>query len=100
MDRLMTLAQSASASQGPWNDHHLPEEVLVIIAMGIAGLLAMLVFVVVIPVAMHTKNEKEREQTKREIAAYAAEGSITPEEATTMIKAAVKPAFDCFGRRT
>ncbi|GAB4549608.1 MAG: hypothetical protein Tsb0013_10990 [Phycisphaerales bacterium] len=100
MQQLTTLAQSATSHTLDVAGSGLSEEgIMFIVIMGIGGLVVLLLFTVVIPVALHHKNEKEREQTKREIAAYAAEGSISPEDATAMIKAAQKPTFDWMGRR-
>jgi hypothetical protein len=41
---------------------------------------------------------RAREQTKREIAAYVAEGSIRPEDAERIIKADLRP-WECLGDR-
>lgn len=41
---------------------------------------------------------RAREQTRREIAAYVAEGSITPDDAAKLLEAG-EPAPGCLGRR-
>ena len=62
-----------------------PEFIIVMTAI-VAG-----VFLVISIIALGTRagirTRREREETKREIAAYVAEGSIAPEEGTRMIAA-------------
>ena len=98
-----TLAQTAQAmaSDGAAISagHAIDESVLMLVALGVIGVIAIMVLTVVIPVRAHSRNEREREQTKREIAAYVAEGSIPPDEGAKMIKAAEKPVFDMWGKR-
>ena len=98
MTQIMTLAQTAQ-SVAPRNGEAIDDSVLTVIGLGILGVLVLMLFTVVVPTMVHMRNERERERTRREIAAYAAEGSITPEEATEMMKAA-HPTTDCFGRRS
>lgn len=58
--------------------------ITLIIFVGIAGFLAMLGII-------HAMSKaKEREQTRREVAAYVAEGSMTPEDAERLLKAGTK----------
>lgn len=55
-----------------------------IIFIGVVGFLAMLGII-------HAMSKsKEREQTRREVAAYVAEGSMTPEDAERLLKAGTK----------
>lgn len=42
-----------------------------------------------------TAMNKEREQSRREIAAYVAEGSMTPEQAERLLAAGDKPRGSC-----
>ncbi|MDF1870011.1 MAG: hypothetical protein P1U30_06435 [Phycisphaerales bacterium] len=59
-----------------------------IIFIGILGFLAMLGI-------LHAMSKsKEREQTKREVAAYVAEGSMTPEQGERLIAAGKKSSSD------
>ena len=57
-----------------------------IILISIVGFLSMLGII-----HMMSKS-KEREQTKREIAAYVAEGSMTPEQGEALLNAGEKPS--------
>lgn len=61
---------------------------VLIITVSILGFIAMLGMIHVM-----SKN-KEREQTKREVAAYVAEGSMTPEQGERLIAAGKKPTVD------
>lgn len=55
-----------------------------IIFIGVVGFLGMLGII-------HAMSKaKEREQTRREVAAYVAEGSMTPEDAERLLKAGKK----------
>lgn len=45
--------------------------------------------------ARMTAINKEREQSRREIAAYVAEGSMTPEQAERLLAAGEKPRSRC-----
>ncbi|HHN77286.1 MAG TPA: hypothetical protein ENK11_01250 [Phycisphaerales bacterium] len=56
-----------------------------IIAMGIGGLIAMVA--ITFGTIRRVSQTSAREKTKREIAAYVAEGSMTPEEGERLIKA-------------
>lgn len=102
MDPLPSESYDAVATAVLDHQHYLnggDEAVLIIVFMSLVAFLIALVLCVVLPVRAHIKNTREREETKREIAAYAAEGSITPDEAARMIKAAQKPVFDWMGRK-
>jgi hypothetical protein len=54
-------------------------------AMAMAGIIGVLSIVIGATQSMH--KTKQREQTKRELAAYVAEGSMTPDEAERLLKA-------------
>lgn len=57
-----------------------------IIVVSIIGFLSML------GIIQAMSRSKEREQTKREIAAYVAEGSMTPEQGEALLNAGEKPS--------
>ncbi len=56
-----------------------------IIVVSIIGFISML------GILYAMSKSKEREQTKREVAAYVAEGSMTPEEGERLLAAGDKP---------
>lgn len=63
----------------------IPSEVIPLTAIA-GGVTVALVSIVVGGVGGALKT-KQREQTKREVAAYVAEGSMTPDEAERLLKA-------------
>lgn len=63
------------------------EFVLMIIGSGLFFVFLIITVSIGIPSYISMKSRREREQTKREIAAYIAEGSITPQEGIEMLKA-------------
>ena len=60
---------------------------LFIMAGQLVGLLLIFLVLVGVPSYVVLRSKRESEQTKREIAAYVAEGSITPEQGIEMLKA-------------
>ncbi len=70
----------------------LAEEMLVAIAMGGAILITIVAFVLM-TISKLVKNS-QRERTRREIAAYVAEGSIQPEEGERLMRAAANEPKD------
>ncbi len=83
MLELTTLAQNAYASSDTIDD-----SVMIVIGMSLMAFLFFMVLAIALPIHAKVKTRQELERTKREIAAYVAEGSISPEEGTKMIKAA------------
>ncbi len=61
------------------------DEIVPVLAVG-GGLLVAIVAIVTSAIRQAAKT-RQREQTKREIAAYVAEGSMTPEDGERLIKA-------------
>lgn len=67
----------------------------------IIGLVAVgggLLFVIIGTIARNARmiaTNKEREQSRREIAAYVAEGSMSPEQAERLLAAGDKPRSSC-----
>ncbi len=94
-DMPLTLAQHTLASGPEMNGYFM----LVIMTI-VVGVIAVLSIAIGIPARVCMQKTREREKTKREIAAYVAEGSITPEEGAKMIKAAERGgAKDWFGNK-
>lgn len=63
------------------------EYTMVIIFAGLIFFFGIILVLVCIPAFVSLRSRREREQTKREIAAYVAEGSLTPQEGIEMLKA-------------
>lgn len=63
-----------------------PEQLIAIIA--VTGGLFAATLIACMGIRYAIINRKQREQTKREITAYIAEGSISPEEGERLIRAA------------
>lgn len=63
--------------------HH--DDVIPVLAMAIGGLIAIIA--IVFGFVKNMANTDAREKTKREIAAYVAEGSIKPEDAVRLLTA-------------
>ncbi|TVQ79477.1 MAG: hypothetical protein EA380_04430 [Phycisphaeraceae bacterium] len=61
-------------------------DVFIMVAQ-LVGLLLIFLMLVGVPSYVVLRSKRESEQTKREIAAYVAEGSITPEQGIEMLKA-------------
>ncbi len=72
MDTLLTL--------GDAND-----STIVVVAM--LGGFSVAILAITFSIAHSMHKTKERERTKRELAAYVAEGSMTPDEAERLLKA-------------
>lgn len=81
------LAVSASAYATSSDMPLGGEEILKIIAVG-GGLILAALYIIFASTKSMVK-AKEREQTKRELAAYVAEGSMKPEDAERIMKADV-----------
>lgn len=64
----------------------IPGEVIALVAVGGSAVIAMVSIIGGIASGVAKTNQRER--TKRELAAYVAEGSMTPEEAERLLKAA------------
>ena len=63
------------------NSDHVP----LVIVFGVGGVLGLVG--IVFGTICSVTSERQRQQTKREVAAYLAEGSITPEDAERIIRA-------------
>lgn len=63
----------------------IPEDIVAIIAVSVGGFIAMLA--VVGGIIRSVFVNRSREQSRREIAAYVAEGSMTAEEGERLLKA-------------
>jgi hypothetical protein len=59
--------------------------------IAVTGAFSTAVIAIVFTTLKNVLRTRAREQTKREIAAYVAEGSIRPEDAERIIKADLKP---------
>lgn len=85
---MMTIA---AAGQG------VPETVVWIIGIGTVGLVTLMW--VIISHATNANRRREIEISRRELAAYVAEGSISPEDAKALLTANPPPDYAC-GRDT
>jgi hypothetical protein len=70
-----------------------PGEVIPI--LGTAGALIIALASIVLSYARSMNRENVRGRTQREIAAYVAEGSMTPEEGERLIRASIEPKENC-----
>ncbi len=68
-----------------------PSEETIIALSSIFGGMAFVIAIILISKRASLKAVREREETKREIAAYVAEGSITPEEGARLIDSGESP---------
>ncbi|TVQ30534.1 MAG: hypothetical protein EA376_12895 [Phycisphaeraceae bacterium] len=68
----------------------IPEGAMIVtlVTLTVGGLIA--IFAIVFGTIFYGNREKERERTRREVAAYVAEGSISPEDAERLLKAKPK----------
>lgn len=62
-----------------------------------AAAMAVFAFVYVVYSIRRVKETREVEQTKREVAAYVAEGSITPDDAVKILLAGKEATAECVG---
>jgi len=80
-----TLCQTLAQDDASAIITALGDNLVVAIVFGVGGVLGILgIFFGTIS---STQNRKERERTKRELAAYVAEGSMTPADAERILKA-------------
>lgn len=80
-----TLCQTLAQDDASAIIRALGDNLVIAIIFGVGGVLGVLgIFFGTIS---STQNRKERERTKRELAAYVAEGSMRPEDAERIIKA-------------
>jgi hypothetical protein len=70
-----------------------PAEVIPI--LGTAGSLIIALTAIILSYAKGMHRENVRGRTQREIAAYVAEGTMTPEEGERLIRASVEPKEHC-----
>lgn len=66
--------------------------------VAVAGAFTVAIFGIVFGTIKQTVRTKHREESRREIAAYVAEGSMTPDDAQKILEAGSKPWQRC-GRR-
>jgi len=62
---------------------------------GVTGGIAIALVAIIASSVRSGTREREREQTRREIAAYVAEGSMTPEDGVKLIAAGTKAGGSC-----
>ncbi len=80
-----TLCQTLAQDDASAIITALGDNLVVAIVFGVGGLIA--IFGIFFGSITSTQRTKERERTRREIAAYVAEGSMTPEEGERLLKA-------------
>lgn len=86
--------------------NHLPttlalnDQASVAVPLGIASIVFLtIVMTSIMKTVRRTTETKQREQSRREIAAYVAEGTITPDDAVRMMAAGTPPSEFERGRR-
>jgi hypothetical protein len=75
----------------------IDDEVVAVIAV-VGGVSVAVIWVIAATIDSVFKT-KSREQTRREIAAYVAEGTMTPEDAARILEAGKKMERGCAGSR-
>ncbi|MEQ8769242.1 MAG: hypothetical protein RIB60_01905 [Phycisphaerales bacterium] len=80
MDTILTLGQTASMDFGHGNENLIP-------IIAVAGGLLVAIVAIVMGTIASTKKTRQREETRREVAAYVAEGSMTPDDAERLLNA-------------
>lgn len=80
MDCLMTLADVAQMDFGRGNENLIP--IIAVAGSAVVGAIAILAVTI-----SSTKKNKQREETRREVAAYVAEGSMSPDDAERLLTA-------------
>ncbi len=68
---------------------------IIIGLIAVCGLILIGLPAVVLGIYASMKNTKEREQSRRELAAYVAEGTMKPEEAERLLSAAQPEGIRC-----
>lgn len=71
----------------------MSEEIFIIVVVGAAGIGFIAVISIVAGVVKSVLKTRERERSRREIAAYVAEGSMTSEEGVKLMDAG-RPAWE------
>lgn len=72
----------------------IPKEAIVMVAVG--GGLSVAVISMVISAAQSMFETRQREQTRREVSAYIAEGSMSPDEGERILNAGAKSKRSCW----
>lgn len=70
----------------------IPDNIIPIIGMGVGLIIAAIA--IIAGTIKSIARTKAREQTKREVAAYVAEGTISPQDAERIINAGRKPTAE------
>ncbi|GJM20061.1 MAG: hypothetical protein DHS20C14_22740 [Phycisphaeraceae bacterium] len=84
MNTMLMLADSTAAMDfGQGNENLIP-------IIAVAGGLLVAIVAIVSSMITSAKRTRQREETRREIAAYVAEGSMTPEDAEKLLLAEPK----------
>ncbi|MEQ9206095.1 MAG: hypothetical protein RLN78_01880 [Phycisphaerales bacterium] len=81
----MTLCQTLAQDDASAIINALGDNLVVAIVFGVGGLVA--VIAILFGTLTGFAGTKEREKTKRELAAYVAEGSMTPSDAERILRA-------------
>ncbi len=80
MEALLTLADVSGMDFGHGNENLIP-------IIAVAGGLMVAIVAILAGTIASTKKTKQREETRREVAAYVAEGSMTPDDAERLLTA-------------
>jgi hypothetical protein len=71
----------------------MPEELMAVIIVGVVGFVLIVLASIAGGVIQAVLKTREKERTRREIAAYVAEGSMTPDEGVKLMDAG-RPAWE------
>ena len=72
----------------------------VVATMAVGGGILIAIISIIMNTIRSTSQTKQREQTRREVAAYIAEGSMTPEQGEKILNAGTASKSDKIGRVT
>lgn len=71
----------------------MPEEIMLVIIVGVVGVVVITLASIAGGVAQSVLKTREKEKTRRDIAAYVAEGTMSPDEGVKLMDAG-RPAWE------
>jgi DNA gyrase inhibitor GyrI len=72
----------------------MPDEAVIVVAIIFGGAFAVAIVAIVADTIRKTAQTRAREESRREIAAYVSEGTISPEDAVRLMEASGGPWKD------